>query len=139
MQLSLKLGVPVHELERYPVSEINEYKALNVISPFVNDSELMREGLLLQLIRNQNITKKQHLKTAEQLLPYLKDYPDFLEHPTIKKVNTLLNSGISKEQEAHLLEKVLEEIDIESNKDEPDQYLISRLYQIYFIKTKAAE
>lgn len=139
LQLSLKLGVPIHELEEYPASTINEYKALNLVSPFINDSEIVREGLLLQLIRNQNVTKKQHMKTAEQLLPYLQEYPDYLEHPTIKKLNSLLKSCTSDEQVSSIMEKVLEEIEIESKKVEPDQYLISRLYGIYINKTKATK
>lgn len=139
LQLSIKLGVPIQVLEEYPASIINEYKALNVVSPFTNDSELVREGLNLQLVRNQNVTKKQHMKTAEEILPYLQEYPDYLEHPTIKKLSGLLKSCISDEQVSALMKSVLEEIEIESNKNEPDQYLISRLYGIYINKTKATK
>ncbi|KFA99268.1 hypothetical protein [Vibrio sp. ER1A] len=91
----------------------------------------------MQLIRNQNVSKKQHIKTAEQILPYLQEYPDYLEHPTIKKVLGLVSMIKSDEQMADLMNKVLEEIDIENKKDKPDEYLISRLSDIYH-KHKAA-
>lgn len=131
--------MPVFELEKYPQSVIQEYKALNIVSPFTNDAQISRDGLLIQLIRNQNVTKKQHLRTAEELLPYLKEYPDYLEHPTIKKVNTILSNIKSDEQMAHILKSIAEEIEIETAKDEPDSYLVNRLSQLYIKHSKASK
>ncbi|WP_347368027.1 hypothetical protein [Vibrio vulnificus] len=99
----------------------------------------IQTGILLSLIRNQNVVKKKDLVSADQILPYLKEYPDYLEHPTIKKVQGLINSCQSNELLADLLEKIAEEIELESNKDKPDEYLISRLSEIYLNNSKATE
>ncbi len=133
------MKVPVFELENYPASIIQEYRALNVVSPFTTDSMNIQTGILLSLIRNQNVVKKKDLVSADQILPYLKEYPDYLEHPTIKKVQGLINSCQSNELLADLLEKIAEEIELESNKDKPDEYLISRLSEIYLNNSKATE
>ena len=90
------------------------------------------------MVRNQNVTKKQHYKTAEELLPYLQEYPEHLEHPTVKKVMGLVGACANDKQLAELMKKVIEEIEIEEAKDEPDFYLIHRLSEIYLSKTKAA-
>ncbi|EJG0782049.1 hypothetical protein C2F72_RS01375 [Vibrio parahaemolyticus] len=137
MQLSIALGVPVFELEQYPQSVIQEYKALNIVSPFTNDAKNQMEGLLIQLIRNQNVTKREHLKSADELLPFLKEYPSYLEHPTIKKLLNLVSNISTPEQTAHLLNKIAEEIQLEKEKPEPDEYLIHRLVEIYNNKSKA--
>lgn len=134
----MKLGIPVFELEQWPASTIQEYRALNVVSPFIQDSENWRDGIQIQMIRNQNVTKKQHYKTAEELLPYLQEYPEHLEHPTIKKVLGLVGACANANQLAELTKKIVEEIEIEEAKEDPDAYLIHRLSEIYLSKTKAA-
>lgn len=139
MQLSIALGVPVFELEQYPQSVIQEYKALNIVSPFTNDAKNQVDGLLIQLIRNQNVSKKEHLKAADELLPFLKEYPDYLEHPTIKKLNSVVSSITTPEQTAHLLNQIAEEVQLEKEKPEPDEYLIHRLVEIYHNKSKATK
>ncbi|MCU8498499.1 hypothetical protein M2G70_07450 [Vibrio vulnificus] len=130
LQLSLALHVPIQELEQYPASIIQEYRALNFVSPFVNDAILSREGLSIQFLRNQNITKQQHYKTADELLPYLKEYPDYLEHDLVKKVLSLLSTVGTEEAKADLLTKISEEIVLEQNKENPDKYLLFRLQEI---------
>lgn len=95
--------------------------------------------MLLQIVRNQNVSKKQHLKRADELLPYLQEYPEYLEHPTVKKVFSLISVCKTDEQMADLMMKVHEEIELERKKDEPDEYVISRLTEIYFKHNKAAE
>jgi hypothetical protein len=138
LQLSIKLGIPAFELEQWPASLIQEYRALNIVSPFTQDAENWRDGIQIQMVRNQNVTKKQHYKTAEELLPYLQEYPEHLEHPTIKKVMGLVKSCNGAQQLAELMKKVLEEIEIEEGKEDPDAYLISRLSELYLSNTKAA-
>ncbi|MGL4843927.1 MAG: hypothetical protein ACRC2Y_04825 [Aeromonas veronii] len=138
LQLSLKLGVPVFELETWPAQVIQEYRALNVVAPFTQDAENWRDGIQIQMVRNQNITSKQHYKTAEELLPYLQEYPEFLEHKQVSKVLGLIKVCPDPEQVANLMDKVREEIEIESQKDDPDHYLISRLIEIYKANTRAA-
>ncbi|EHM6953372.1 hypothetical protein KGV31_002171 [Vibrio parahaemolyticus] len=125
------------EIEQWPQSVIQEYKALNIVSPFTNDAKNQTEGLLIQLIRNQNVTEKKYFRSANQLLPYLNEFPEYLEHPTVKKLNSLISSMHSEEQMANLMMKVKEEIELELNKDEPDDYLIARLSQLYFKHTAA--
>ncbi|EKD9324327.1 hypothetical protein Q9X96_003097 [Vibrio vulnificus] len=112
---------------------------MNIVSPFTNDAKNQIEGLLIQLIRNQNVTEKKNFKSSEELLPYLKEYPDYLEHPLIKKVNSLLSNLHSDEQTADLMNKIAEEIQQEKAKEEPDEYLIHRLAQIYFKHNKATD
>ncbi|HHG3075760.1 TPA: hypothetical protein ACPVXB_001018 [Vibrio parahaemolyticus] len=131
LQLSLALKVPIQELEQYPASVIQEYKALNIVSPFINDSKLAIEGFKLETHRNQNVSKKKDYRTAEQLLPFLSKYPEHLEHETIKKVNNLLNVCLTEEAKTDLLTKISEEIEQEHNKEDPDLYLIHRLSEIY--------
>ncbi|MGL4765211.1 MAG: hypothetical protein ACRC2N_09325 [Aeromonas sp.] len=90
------------------------------------------------MLRNQNVTKKQHYKTAEELLPYLQEYPEHLEHPTIKKVQGAIKTFVQHpKQLAEIMKKVLEEIEIEEGKEDPDQYLIHRLSELY-LNNKAA-
>lgn len=139
LQLSLKLGVPIFELETWPAQVIQEYRALNVVAPFTQDAENWRDGIQIQMVRNQNITKKQHYKTAEELLPYLQAFPEFLEHEKVIKVLGLIKVCSGPEQVANLMDMVSEEIEIESKKDEPDHYLISRLIEIYKANTRAAK
>lgn len=130
LQLSLVLKVPVFELEQWPASVIQEYRALNVVSPFTKDADNIRDGLLIQLVRNQNVTKKEHYKTADKLLPYLQTYPEFLEHPTVKKAESLLNTCVLPKQRENILNLITEEIQLEREKPEPDDYVIFRLTEI---------
>ena len=130
MQLSLALHIPIQEIEEYPISIINEYRALNIVSPFVNDAELIRDGLLLSLIRNQNVTEQSQVKTAEDILPYLSEFPAYLEHETIIKINSLLSVCKSDEGRADVFDKILEEVELEKSKEKPDLYLISRMTEI---------
>ncbi len=93
---------------------------------------------MIQLVRNQNVTKKQHYKTAEELLPYLQEYPEHLEHPTVKKVLGIIGACMESQQLAELMQKIVEEIEIEEGKEDPDQYLIHRLSNTYLTHNKAA-
>lgn len=138
LQLSLALHVPIFQLEQYPQSIINEYKALNIVSPFTTDAIAVRDGILLSLIRNQNVSKKKDLRTAEEILPYLKEYPEYLEHPLIKKLNNTIHTFVTDEQTQSLLKNVIEEIEIESNKHDPDPYVIARLTEFYSNHSKDA-
>lgn len=137
LQLSLALHIPVQELEQYPSSLIQEYRALNIVSPFTNDSQLVRDGLLIELIRNQNVSKKKDYRSAEQILPYLAKYPDYLEHPVVKKASNLISLCKSSEQKKDLLSKIKEEIELEQGKQDSDDYLISRLSHIYHQQMRA--
>lgn len=139
LQLSVALSVPVFELEQWPYDIIQEYRALNVVSPFIQDAENTRDGILIQLIRNQNVTKKQHIRTAEQILPYLQEFPEYLEHPTVKKVQGLISCCRTDEALADLMNKVAEEIEIEGTKESPDKYVLARLSDIYLKYLKGAK
>ncbi|ELA9841219.1 hypothetical protein V4F87_003261 [Vibrio parahaemolyticus] len=111
---------------------------MNVVSPFINDARNQIDGYTIQLLRNQNVSKRQHFKSADELLPYLKEYPEYLEHPTVKKAFELIKNCHSDELMAELLEKIKEEIELEISKDEPDEYVISRLSEIYQNHSKVA-
>lgn len=99
--------------------------------PFTEDAQAYRDGMLIQLTYNQNITKKKDLKRVEDLIPYLGDKHSWVEHPTVLKVNNLINVCRSDDALADLMSKVLEEIEIERNKPKPDEYLITKLCEIY--------
>jgi hypothetical protein len=99
--------------------------------PYTDEAQARRDGLALQLTYNQNVQKKKDLRRAEDLLPYLQERPEWFEHPTIKKVERLIGSCNRPDALAKLMNSVLEEIQIEQKKPEPDSYLITRLFEIY--------
>lgn len=134
----MKLGVPVFELEQWDLNVINEYKALNYLSPFTEDAQAYRDGLLLQFIYNQNITKKKDMKVATDLLPYLVQEPEWLEHELIKKTKKILKSCHSDGMLADVLNRIQEQVDIEKAKDSPDMYLITKLIELYNQHNKVA-
>ncbi len=129
--MSLKLGVPVFELEHWSANIIAEYKALNYLSPFTDDAEAYRDGLLLQFTYNQNVSKKKDLKTASDFLPYLNKHQEWFEHPKVKDAIKFIGLSKSKEMLANTLQAILEEIEIESKKTKPDSYLITKLRNLY--------
>ncbi|WMB74223.1 hypothetical protein RA178_06300 [Shewanella oncorhynchi] len=130
LELSLKLGIPAFELEEWPSSEINRYKALNVISPFTDKAQAVRDGLLMSLIRNQNVTKKSQAVTPSQLLPYLEEFPSYLEHKDVTKAQSLLKNATQDWQVADIKKHIQEAIEAEQAKADPDTYLISRFKEM---------
>ncbi|MGL4519407.1 MAG: hypothetical protein ACRCUJ_06965 [Phocaeicola sp.] len=130
LELSLKLGIPAFELEEWPSSEITRYKALNIISPFTDKAQAQRDGLLMSLIRNQNITKRSQAVRVQDLLPYLEDFPKYLEHPDVTKAQSFLSNANQAWQVADIKKHIQEAIDAEEAKTNPDTYLISRFKEM---------
>ncbi|WP_068871980.1 hypothetical protein [Edwardsiella tarda] len=133
LQLSLKLGVPVFEIEQWPLSVIAEYKAENMLMPFTDAAQAYRDGLALQFMYNQNVTKRHNIKYYDDLLPYLKQDQDWYEHEVVVHTKKTLAqvSKISEFALSDVLDKVNKAIEEERAKDDPDQYLIVKLSQLY--------
>lgn len=113
--------------------------ALNLISPFTTQSTAYREGLIATLLYNNNIGKKEHLKSVGDLFPYLEDgVPEYLEDERVIKAKNLLESikVQSLVQETYtknykfISNKIREEIEIEERKTRPDYYLINKLKEL---------
>lgn len=99
--------------------------------PFTDDAQARRDGMAIQLMYNQNVTKPKDLKGMGELIPYLNDRQDWYEHPTIKKVEKAIGCCKHPDALAKLMNSVFEEIQIEQEKPNPDTYLITRLIEIY--------
>ncbi|WP_051563733.1 hypothetical protein [Enterovibrio calviensis] len=126
----MKLGIPIFELEQWDLSVINEYKALNYISPFTDDAQAYRDGLQLQFMYNQNVSKKKDMKLATDFLPYLKPEQEWLEHELVKKAKKFIEMCRSDEMLADTISKIKEQIEIEANEPSPDKYLITKLSEL---------
>ena len=133
IELSLKLGIPTFEIENWPISVVDEYKAHNYLNKFTTKAEATRQALMVQLLWNQNNTKKSQFVPYTDLFPYLADNPEWLEHDQIKKAIKILNTLMTVEQYTDFSQKILEEISIERNKPigEQDKFYIGRLIDLY--------
>lgn len=127
----MKLGVPIFEIEQWSTTVIAEYQALNYISPFTDDAQALRDGLLLQFTYNQNVSKKKDLKSASDFLPYLKKDQDWFEHPKVLDAIKYINLSQSKEMLATTLQAIESEIESEESKPLPDSYLITKLRTLH--------
>lgn len=128
--------MPIEYIESLPMSVLDEFTALNALSPFTHDAQAYREGLMTTLIYNNNVSKKSDAKSVQDLFPYLSgDTPEWIEDDRIKKAKDLLKSI-----QCHLLDaetyeqnysfikhKIQEEISMEKTKPNPDKYVIDKL------------
>ncbi|MFM1687937.1 hypothetical protein ACJ7VZ_05350 [Aeromonas salmonicida] len=124
------MGVPIFELEQWPVGVIDEYRSLNLISPFTTEAAAQRDGLIVQFLRNQHVTKKSDYVPANQIFPYLNQYPTWLEHEDIKKAKMLLGNATIPSQIEEIKGHIQETLDQEVKKVEPDKYLVVRLNEL---------
>ncbi|KJR15236.1 hypothetical protein UF28_16350 [Vibrio parahaemolyticus] len=118
-------------MENWDINIINEYRALNYLSPFTDDAQAYRDGLLLQFTFNQNITKRKDMKMYSDLLPYLKEEPEWLEHSLVKKAKQFIELSSTPEMLADTLTKIQEQIQEEESREEKDSYLIHKLKDLY--------
>lgn len=139
LQLALAWGRPLHEIENLPISVVNEYKALNLISPFTNDAQAYREGLIATLLYNKGCTKSSQTKSVTDLFPYLSNkVPDYLEDDTVLKAKNILKAiGLQRSKtdvfESSMAEfktKVNEEIEMLKSEKQPDFYVIRELQKL---------
>jgi hypothetical protein len=131
LKLSIALSQPIEYIESMSIHVYNEYKALNLISPFVYDAQSHRDGLMIAEMRNSTATEKKHLKTPSDFLPYLgSDTNKYLEDDIVYKCRTALNSctggGIVNK---YLYDDVMEAIQIELDEaiELKDQYRAAEL------------
>lgn len=133
-ELSIALKIPSFEIKQWPIQIIDEYRALNIVRPFTERAQAIREGYFIELFRNRNVTKEKDWVSKEKLFPYLGDsLPDFIEHPLVKKAVEQI--GLAKRLgHKYMLEDTLkrmeEQIQIENAKPEHDMYLIRRYVQL---------
>lgn len=134
-ELSVVLHTPVFEIKQWPIEIIDQYRAMNMIRPFTDRSQAIREGYLIELFRNRNVTKEKDWVSKEKLFPYLGDgLPDFLEHEYVKKA--IEQIGLAKKLgHKYMLEDTLkrmnEQIQLEYEKgEERDMYLIKRFHKM---------
>lgn len=131
-ELSIALGVPIHEIKEWPYETINEYRAFNAIAPFTKEADHTLLGYMIALLRNQNVTKKSNMKNMTDLVPWLeRKLPEYLEHELIIKARRL--SAVARTEYAifDLIGHIDETIQDELQKgDKKDSYLIHRLMEI---------
>ncbi|WOQ15187.1 hypothetical protein [Aeromonas media] len=132
-ELSIALKIPVFEIKEWPIEIIDQYRAMNIIRPFTERAKSIRDGFMIELLRNQNVTKKKDYKTMDELLPYLGNgLPEFMENEhvkmAIKQLGFATNIG-HRFMIEDTLRLMKEEIDIELSKpsSERDMYVIKRL------------
>ena len=78
------------------------------------------------------------MKLAEDLLPYLKEEQDWLEHELVKKAKQFLQLSSTPEMLAETLQKIQEQIEIELKSESPDAYVVIKLQQLINKHKKAA-
>ena len=137
MELSIKLGVPYFEIETWPLEAVNKYMALNLMRPFTHSADFIREGFIIELLRNQNCTKKSQYRDMTQLIPYTSlKLPDYMEHPDIRKLKKAVDMALTfniKPMIDDIKENILDEISIQLAKqvEDRDEYIIKRCAEIY--------
>lgn len=137
MSLSVALKIPVHDIMEWPNDIINSYRAYNLLFPFSHVADMHREGLVIELLRNQNVTKKHHYKSADDLIPYLKhELPKQFEHPDLLKANKLLSIAMNEETRKEIMGHIWETLSHAAQQPDKDEYLIRGLAKLYFGEQK---
>lgn len=133
LKLCIATGWSLEYVESLSLNALNEFKALNLISPFVHDAQAHREGLIATLLYNQNVSKKKDLKSVSDLFPYLGkvDITQF-DHPLVLECRQKLSAcTVMGRLHTGLYNKVKDairaEIDNERQSQSPDLQLISEL------------
>lgn len=102
--------------------------------PFTYDAGIQRDAFTFEAICN-SVPRKKYFH-AKQVFPYLDNDREWIEHPTVVNLNKIIKSCQYSPALADIMEKILEEIEIEQNKPRPDEYLITKLREIYRNNTK---
>jgi len=131
--LSVSLHVPIHEIKNWPLEIIDQYKAYNHIKHFTKNTDYELTGYMIELLRNQNITKKSQYKSSTELLPFLAGkLPDYLDDPRLVKLRKQMSmSCLPQEAIEDFRGKIAEEVQIQMQEKERDQYFISELIKLY--------
>lgn len=129
--------MPLEYIENLPEGVLNDFIALNTISPYTPEAQAYREGLMTTILYNSNASKKSETKSVTDLFPYLNtDTPEWLEDERVKKAKDLmtsikcqasLNVDIYNDNLINIKQKIKEEISLERKKQIPDLYVISTL------------
>ena len=136
LKLAIAWGQPIEYIESLDLDTLNEFKALNLISPFTHDAQAQREGLIATLIYNNNATKKQDLKKVSDLFPYLdQKTPEYLEDEIVIKCKKALASCsvagmFDKQRHNHVIAAIKVEIEEANNATPPDHYRVNELNKI---------
>lgn len=131
------MKVPVQDIMEWPLNILNSYRAYNLLYPFSHVAEMHREALVIELLRNQNVTKKHQYKQADEIIPYLKHkLPDSFEHPDILKANKLLAIAMNDDARKEIMGHIWETLTHAAQQPDKDEYLIRGLAKIYFGEEK---
>ena len=85
--------MPLEYIESLPEGVLNDFIALNTLTPFTPEAQSYREGLIATLLYNSNISNKKDAKSVTDLFNYIdSDTPEWLEDERVKKARTILTS-----------------------------------------------
>ncbi|MGY6036647.1 hypothetical protein [Aeromonas sp. AE23HZ002T15] len=130
--LSVALHVPIHEVKNWPQDIIDQYKAYNHLKPFTKNTEHQMMGFMIEILRNQNITKKHQYKTAEQMMPFLRGgLPAYLDDERLVLLRQQIGGILTDYARQDILGCILEEVQIQAQMPVRDEYFIQELIKIY--------
>lgn len=130
--LSVALNIPIFEIKNWPLEIIDQYKAYNHIKHFTKSTDHELTGYMIELLRNQNITKKSQYKSSTELLPFLNGkLPSYLDDPRLVRLRKQMSSQLPPEAIEDFREKIAKEVQIQMQEKEQDHYFISELIKIY--------
>ncbi|MCR6739103.1 hypothetical protein NVV56_09390 [Aeromonas dhakensis] len=131
--LSVALHIPIFEIKNWPLEIIDQYKAYNHIKHFTKSTDHELTGYMIELLRNQHITKKSDYKSSSELLPFLNGkLPSYLDDPRL--VNLRKQMSMDYLPPAAIEDfrgKIADEVQIQMQEKEKDHYFISELIKIY--------
>ncbi len=115
--------------------------SLNSFSPFTYDAQSQRDGVIASILYNKDITKKQHLKSADEIFPYLRDgIPDWLKDPLVEKAKNLITSANTiltffgteayEKRISEIKKSIVEQIEMEVKAEKPDRLRIEELKKL---------
>lgn len=131
--LSVALQTPVQEIREWSVQEIDEYRAYHHLRPFTKRIDHELNGFVIELLRNQHVTKQSQYKRAEELIPFLSGkLPAALDDPRIIQVrNVMAGKFIGEYALNDIKSKLLAELQYQSNEETKDEYYINEIIKLF--------
>lgn len=87
---------------------------------------------MIEILRNQNITKKHQYKTAEQMMPFLRGgLPAYLDDERLVLLRQQIGGILTDYARQDMLNCIVEEVQIQAQMPERDEYFIQELIKIY--------
>lgn len=137
LKLSIATGWTIDYIEELPESVLQEYMALNAISPFTHDAQAYRDGVVASFIFNKDVQKKKDLRSPEEIFPYLKQgLPEWAKDPVVNKAENLIKAVSLHSGESYIAamdkikQSISEQIEIEKQQKVVDRYRVSELEKL---------